>query len=201
MRATSSEERAMLRAILVAPDDDAPKLIYADWLDEHGDGHRADLIRGGRIVRPEDANSIAMAMGVPIVGGRGSDSEYATYQHHGTGSAAFEGDGRGGSYWWRMGFVWSIRMDHDEFLKRAAAIFAIHPITRVELRDKGPIGFVRGPRRTEYGFSYNHASVPSTRWRIDPVVPQRLAGRRRRNGHHQSARSCIFDNANRPNSP
>jgi uncharacterized protein (TIGR02996 family) len=29
------EEEALLRALLSAPNDAAPRLIYADWLDEH----------------------------------------------------------------------------------------------------------------------------------------------------------------------
>jgi uncharacterized protein (TIGR02996 family) len=36
---------AFLRAIHDAPDDDAPRLVYADWLDEHGDADRAAFIR------------------------------------------------------------------------------------------------------------------------------------------------------------
>ncbi|HEX3148978.1 MAG TPA: TIGR02996 domain-containing protein [Gemmataceae bacterium] len=36
---------ALLQSILAAPDDDAPRLIYADWLDEHGDADRAAFIR------------------------------------------------------------------------------------------------------------------------------------------------------------
>ena len=34
-----------LAAILEAPDDDAPRLVYADWLDEHGQPERAEFIR------------------------------------------------------------------------------------------------------------------------------------------------------------
>ena len=34
-----------LRAICENPDDDAPRLIYADWLDENGDSERAEFIR------------------------------------------------------------------------------------------------------------------------------------------------------------
>src|SRR5262245_65825725 len=33
-----------LRAILAEPDEDAPRLVYADWLDEHGDP-RGEFIR------------------------------------------------------------------------------------------------------------------------------------------------------------
>jgi uncharacterized protein (TIGR02996 family) len=34
-----------LRAIHDRPDDDAPRLVYADWLDERGDADRAEFIR------------------------------------------------------------------------------------------------------------------------------------------------------------
>jgi uncharacterized protein (TIGR02996 family) len=38
-------EEALLAAIGDNPEDDAPRLIYADWLDEHGEAERAELIR------------------------------------------------------------------------------------------------------------------------------------------------------------
>src|SRR4051812_23231024 len=40
-----SEHDALVQAILHAPDDDAPRLVYADWLDETGDADRAEFIR------------------------------------------------------------------------------------------------------------------------------------------------------------
>ncbi len=36
---------ALLQAVLERPGDDAPRLVYADWLDEHGESDRADFIR------------------------------------------------------------------------------------------------------------------------------------------------------------
>jgi uncharacterized protein (TIGR02996 family) len=39
---------ALLEAVFAEPDDDAPRLVYADWLEEHGDEHdraRAEFIR------------------------------------------------------------------------------------------------------------------------------------------------------------
>lgn len=39
------EAAALLRAVLAAPDDDAPRLVLADWLDEHGFTRRAEFIR------------------------------------------------------------------------------------------------------------------------------------------------------------
>jgi uncharacterized protein (TIGR02996 family) len=40
-----SEKDDLLRAICERPDDDAVRLVYADWLDDHGDADRAELIR------------------------------------------------------------------------------------------------------------------------------------------------------------
>ena len=31
-----STEIALLRTVAACPDDDAPRLVYADWLDENG---------------------------------------------------------------------------------------------------------------------------------------------------------------------
>jgi uncharacterized protein (TIGR02996 family) len=42
---TRAEGEALLRDIIDHPDDDTPRLVYADWLDDHGDGDRAELIR------------------------------------------------------------------------------------------------------------------------------------------------------------
>ena len=40
-----SHADAFLEAILQDPDDDTPRLVYADWLEEHGDPARAEFIR------------------------------------------------------------------------------------------------------------------------------------------------------------
>jgi uncharacterized protein (TIGR02996 family) len=37
---------ALLRAIIDNPSENAPRLVYADWLDEHDDPDRAEFIRG-----------------------------------------------------------------------------------------------------------------------------------------------------------
>jgi uncharacterized protein (TIGR02996 family) len=41
-----SDESGFLRAILDDPDDDTHRLVYADWLDEHGQPERAAFLRG-----------------------------------------------------------------------------------------------------------------------------------------------------------
>jgi uncharacterized protein (TIGR02996 family) len=40
-----TDEDALLAAIVAHPDDDTPRLVYADWLDEHGQPDRAEFIR------------------------------------------------------------------------------------------------------------------------------------------------------------
>jgi uncharacterized protein (TIGR02996 family) len=40
-----SDHDALLRAICADPDDDTPRLVAADWLEEHGDADRAAFIR------------------------------------------------------------------------------------------------------------------------------------------------------------
>lgn len=40
-----TDEPTLLAAVLADPADDAPRLIYADWLDEHGQPDRAEFIR------------------------------------------------------------------------------------------------------------------------------------------------------------
>jgi uncharacterized protein (TIGR02996 family) len=40
-----STETAFLADIAEHPDDDTPRLVYADWLDDHGDSGRAEFIR------------------------------------------------------------------------------------------------------------------------------------------------------------
>jgi uncharacterized protein (TIGR02996 family) len=39
------DNQAFLDAVVAAPEDDAPRLIYADWFEEHGFGERAEFIR------------------------------------------------------------------------------------------------------------------------------------------------------------
>ncbi|AMV29301.1 Leucine Rich repeats (2 copies) [Gemmata sp. SH-PL17] len=41
----TDDESALLGAIAANPDDDTPRLVYADWLDEHGRHERAEFIR------------------------------------------------------------------------------------------------------------------------------------------------------------
>jgi len=40
-----SDRDALMRTICDHPDDDVPRLVFADWLEENGDADHAALIR------------------------------------------------------------------------------------------------------------------------------------------------------------
>ena len=40
-----ADQRALLAAVIAAPDDDTPRLVYADWLEDAGDDIQANYIR------------------------------------------------------------------------------------------------------------------------------------------------------------
>lgn len=40
-----TDEQSLLRAVLLSPADDLPRLVLADWYDEHGQPERAEFIR------------------------------------------------------------------------------------------------------------------------------------------------------------
>jgi uncharacterized protein (TIGR02996 family) len=42
---TPDRDNPFLRAVIANPDDDLTRLVYADWLDENGQGERAEFIR------------------------------------------------------------------------------------------------------------------------------------------------------------
>jgi uncharacterized protein (TIGR02996 family) len=77
----TTDEDALLAAVAAAPDDDAPRLVYADWLQERGDEARAEYLRVvvTLVHPPEDAavveRCVALGEGIDAgwrqaVGGR-----------------------------------------------------------------------------------------------------------------------------------
>ena len=40
-----NERDALLKAVCDHPDEDTPRLVFADWLHEHGEPDRAEFIR------------------------------------------------------------------------------------------------------------------------------------------------------------
>ena len=66
MTSQQERERDSLRAaVLAAPGDDAPRLIYADWLDEHGEVGADRLRLPGRLCRWRAGDGYAATWCVP----------------------------------------------------------------------------------------------------------------------------------------
>jgi uncharacterized protein (TIGR02996 family) len=109
-----SDGESLYRAILAAPGDDAPRLVFADWLEERGNLERAELIRhmvhfprDRAGYRPPNPASIYWPDAPPWIG-----------------------------YGVRRGFVAEIGLSTPLFLAHAADLFDRHPITRVNLLDR-----------------------------------------------------------------
>lgn len=71
-----TDEAALLAAILAHPDEDTPRLMFADWLDEHGQPERAEFIRiqcdptadevaEDRAAELEERNRVKWLVGLP----------------------------------------------------------------------------------------------------------------------------------------
>jgi uncharacterized protein (TIGR02996 family) len=143
----------LLRDIIDHPGDDAPRLIYADWLEEHGgQPERAEFIR----VQCEISASQGKAM-LPRAERRFAEMkrrEFDLLAAYGNRWAA-RPQPRGASTPWayresegpvievgelistfRRGFVHHIRLPLDAFMGHAGSLFSQHPITAVALSDR-----------------------------------------------------------------
>lgn len=117
-------EAAFLAAIRDDPDDDLPRLAYADWFEEHGQADRGEFIR----VQVELSHGAR---------DRGRRVELlrrlrALSQLH---RAAWLGPLK---HWAKdsffdRGFITQASMDAGEFLDHAAKVLAVHPITRLRI--------------------------------------------------------------------
>jgi uncharacterized protein (TIGR02996 family) len=116
---------AFLRAIIDRPDDDTPRLVYADWLDENGDPARAEFIR----VQCELGDLPEDDPRRPKLEDREHElldaNEERWVGHSGLRSAAL-------SEWvWNRGFLRAVTADHSEMQTHAYdGYFAEHPLEK-----------------------------------------------------------------------
>jgi uncharacterized protein (TIGR02996 family) len=132
-----NHQDAFFQDILEHPDDPAPRLIYADWLEEHGDGPEAAR---GRFIRlhcelaglpPGDARR------PPVI--RLLRELLAEHEYYWTEEAVgpvrellgphdFEFD-------FRAGFLESLTLDAWPFIVHASRLFRLAPLRQVRLRN------------------------------------------------------------------
>jgi uncharacterized protein (TIGR02996 family) len=116
-------KEAFLHDISAHPDDDAPRLIYADWLDEHNDP-RGEFIRiQCALAQLSDEDPRRWPL---------EQREQELLHEHGR---KWLPSGIGGSQCvFRRGFVEEITLSPEEFLTSASCLFGQTPIRDLCLR-------------------------------------------------------------------
>lgn len=122
-----THDEAFLADMVEHPDDDAPRLVYADWLDDRGEADRAEFIR----LQIEQAR-------LPADSPRGAALARREGELRGSGEAAWRDSlpRLEGVTWeeFRRGFVESVFVATVEtFLAHAEAIFAAAPVRSVQV--------------------------------------------------------------------
>lgn len=145
-----SDGEALLRAILERPEEDTPRLMFADWLQENGDYDRSAFVRVQCLIAQlEGAGGMACQKCGAVTGwhkytkrcrGRACrlrQREYYTSRRYCVWDWC-RGIPAGSQLVYRRGFVVGVSCSLDEFMGHAAAIFSVHPIERVTLTDRAP---------------------------------------------------------------
>lgn len=158
------EQRALLNTIIANPADDAPRLIYADWLDEHDDQMSCPTCNGdlrmklavmyakcptcngaGRVPNlfAERADFIRKQLELPDVDncfcgvdGVFSDAHYKFDFR--LAQITVDGSYIHKRFVYRRGFVYKIACTMNSWLDNGPEIVRDHPITRVEITNKKP---------------------------------------------------------------
>jgi uncharacterized protein (TIGR02996 family) len=119
-----SEEEAFLADVIDHPDDDAPRLVYADWLDDHGEPDRAAFIR----LQCELAKLEVWDARRPELERR---QKRLLRQYAGQWGGGLIRKTRGVEF--RRGFVEGAELPLNLFLTTAEALFRHFPLRRLKL--------------------------------------------------------------------
>ncbi len=124
---------ALLRAILANPDDDTPRLVYADWLDENDQPARAEFIR----VQIELARnpSLAVMAREAVLLAQHEEKWLAPFKARGE---PLNGEAHGK---FRRGFVGIVWMSATTFIARAQSLFARMPVLELRVTQTTPLEF------------------------------------------------------------
>jgi uncharacterized protein (TIGR02996 family) len=119
------------------PDDDAPRLVYADWLDEHGEADRAEFIR------------LQCELGQIVLGTQAAFDRYTAINRR--TSALFSRHHRQWlqelgplppnhqmRFWYRRGMVTKVICPVEDFLTHGHRLFDVAPVEEFEFSGFGP---------------------------------------------------------------
>lgn len=120
---SDSEQAAFLSGIIDHPDDDARRLVYADWLDEHDQPERAEIVRV----------QIKLASATGVERAQLLDRERQLVTEFGEGwGAGFRGAGIHRAIL-RRGFIGEVHSTASAFIRRGARWAERTPLQAVQL--------------------------------------------------------------------
>jgi uncharacterized protein (TIGR02996 family) len=143
-------DAALLRAIIANPDDDTPRLVYADWLDENGQPERAVAIRAHIAAHRINANASIVAGSVQFAPHQRTDrwNEWrrlmvtvtaVTSDPDVNGLSPFlAGLARVNLLDWSRGFVSAVQCEPGDWLAHGPGVVASHPVERVTILGMRP---------------------------------------------------------------
>src|SRR5262249_27792053 len=149
-------ERSFLADIVEHPDDDAPRLIFADWLDDHGCSERAEFIRVqvalARLGEFDDRREALLWRQRELLLAQEPEwvGDLAQWLH---------------GWMFRRGFIESVSARLDDFLAHGESLLAREPVECVTLdrpTESGWQTLIQGPllpRLRELGFEGFRGSV------------------------------------------
>lgn len=120
-----TEAEAFLQRIRAYPDDDAQRLIFADWLDEEGDAR-------GRFIRVQLALA-ELPEGDPARRRLQAEEQALLDAHRDDWEAPLRGLATG--FVFHRGFVDELNVEARQFLRHAHEIFTASPVRHVHLLD------------------------------------------------------------------
>jgi uncharacterized protein (TIGR02996 family) len=148
----------LLRAILEVPGCDDRRLVYADWLEEQGDGEYAEFVRvqcalAAMESRHRHECTSAVRRGMESRGLKTREGELLSrgYWRFPMGTL-WSGAAKTLRWDYSRGFIESVSLPRAAFMEHAHALFARHPITAVTLTDCKPLFQAAGTRYTGFVF-------------------------------------------------
>jgi uncharacterized protein (TIGR02996 family) len=128
--------KALLLAIIDAPEDDTPRLVYADWLEEHGEPDRAEFIRVqcklARLPPSETEGEALESLAPDVINALEflQKRERELWQEHDR-LWAWPVSQWVNAWKFRRGFVESVTVRPERFLEHEGALFQAAPIRSV----------------------------------------------------------------------
>ena len=137
-QAMTTEQAALFQMILDHPDDDAPRLVYADWLEEHGQAERAEFIRV-QIEAAKLNNSDPQRTRLEVRAGQLLRAHVRAWR------PPFKV-----GYRFARGFIDWISLDPDEYRQYACELFRSAPISGLKLKRISSLDDARAISQSHY---------------------------------------------------